>query len=232
MLSTSLFSSNGSIYDQASVFTGPQFQLNQTALQEVGLPALTGANAWFGLMSSIAIGGLIAHCIFFWGPYVVSSFKHARDKTQPDPHWVAMQKYEETPWWWYTLLLLLAFFAGQCIQYPDTVYNIYNDIYVCVGLISVLKGDTTLPVWSYIVALTSGAIVAPFSTLLYARMGSGIATNQLFKMIAGAINPGRPVANLYVGLFFSFAVLRLTEAAFILVLNVEPRRRGDIGRIF
>lgn len=53
--------------------------------------------------------------------------------------------------------------------------------------------------WSYIVALTSGAIVAPFSTLLYARMGSGIATNQLFKMIAGAINPGRPVANLYVG---------------------------------
>ena len=53
--------------------------------------------------------------------------------------------------------------------------------------------------WSYIVALTSGTIVAPFSTLLYARMGSGIATNQLFKMIAGAINPGRPVANLYVG---------------------------------
>ncbi|KAN0128570.1 OPT superfamily oligopeptide transporter [Lactarius tabidus] len=176
MLSTSLFSSNGSIYDQTSVFTGPHFQLNQTALHELGLPALTGSNAWSGLMGSIAIGGLIAHCIFFWGPYVVSSFKHARDKTQPDPHWVAMQKYDEAPWWWYTLLLLLAFFAG---------------------LISVLKGETTLPVWSYIVALTSGAIVAPFSTLLYARMGSGIATNQLFKMIAGAINPGRPVANLY-----------------------------------
>ncbi|KAF8270927.1 OPT oligopeptide transporter protein-domain-containing protein [Lactarius quietus] len=161
--------SNGSIYDQIAVFTGPHFQLNQTALSEVGLPALTGSNAWAGLMSSIAIGGLIAHCIFFWGPSVSSSFKHARDKTQPDPHWVAMQKYEEAPWWWYILLLLLAFFAG----------------------------DTTLPVWSYIVALTSGAIVAPFSTLLYARMGSGIATNQLFKMIAGAINPGRPVANLY-----------------------------------
>jgi hypothetical protein len=29
-------------------------------------------------------------------------------------------------------------------------------------------------------------------------MGNGIATNQLFKMIAGAVNPGRPVANLYV----------------------------------
>lgn len=69
---------------------------------------------------------------------------------------------------------------------------------VCVGLISVLKGETTLPVWSYIVALISGTIITPFSALLYARMGNGIATNQLFKMIAGAINPGRPVANLYV----------------------------------
>ncbi|KAH9972971.1 oligopeptide transporter [Lactifluus volemus] len=176
MLSTSIFSSNGSVYDQSAVFTGRNFELNQTALNEVGLPALTGSNAWAGLAGSLAIGGLIAHCIFFWGKYVVSSFKHARDKTQPDPHWVAMQKYEEAPWWWYLLLLVLAFFAG---------------------LISVLKGETTLPVWSYIVALISGAIVTPFSTLLFARMGNGIATNQLFKMIAGAINPGRPVANLY-----------------------------------
>ncbi|KAI9508126.1 OPT oligopeptide transporter protein-domain-containing protein [Russula earlei] len=176
MLSTALFSSNGSIYDQSAVFTGHNFQLNQTALDEVGLPALTGSNAWSGLMGSLAIGGLIAHCIFFWGPYVVSSFKHARDKTQPDSHWVAMQKYEEAPWWWYILLLVLAFFAG---------------------LISVLHGETTLPVWSYMVALISGVIVTPFSTLLFARMGNGIATNQIFKMIAGAINPGRPVANLY-----------------------------------
>ena len=53
----------------------------------------------------------------------------------------------------------------------------------------------------------------PFSTLLYARMGNGVATNQLFKMIAGAVkyavslpiveltnslsSPGKPVANLY-----------------------------------
>ena len=44
-----------------------------------------------------------------------------------------------------------------------------------------LKGETTLPIWSYIVALLSGAIVTPFSTLLFARMGNSIVTNQLFK---------------------------------------------------
>ncbi len=43
MLSTSLFNQNGSRYDQKAVF-GPTFTLNQTALEEIGLPALTGVH--------------------------------------------------------------------------------------------------------------------------------------------------------------------------------------------
>jgi hypothetical protein len=120
MLSTALFSSNGAVYNQTVIYTSPDFQVNQTALDQVGLPALTGSNAWNGLMASLAIGGLIAHCIFFWGPYIVLSSKHARDKTQPDPHWIAMQKYKEVPWWWYMLLLVLAFFAGEGLKSAAT----------------------------------------------------------------------------------------------------------------
>lgn len=41
MLSASLFSANGSIYPQAAVFDST-FTLNETALEEVGLPAITG----------------------------------------------------------------------------------------------------------------------------------------------------------------------------------------------
>ena len=41
MLSTSLFNQNGTRYNQKAVF-GSTFTLNQTALEEVGLPALTG----------------------------------------------------------------------------------------------------------------------------------------------------------------------------------------------
>ncbi|KIM46796.1 hypothetical protein M413DRAFT_440366 [Hebeloma cylindrosporum] len=175
MLSTSIFSANGSIYHQSAVF-GRQFQLNETALQEVGLPALTGSNAWKNLASNLAIGGLIAHTILFWGPYAVESFKLSYNGEQPDPHFQAMKKYKEAPWWWYIILLALSFVAG---------------------LIVVFKGQTTLPWWSYIVALVLGTFVTPFSTLLVARLGNGIATNQLMKMVAGAINPGRPVANLY-----------------------------------
>ncbi|KAF5356761.1 hypothetical protein D9756_006727 [Leucocoprinus leucothites] len=176
MLSSSIFSANGSVYHQSAVFGGSDFHLNETALAEIGLPALTGSNAWHNLTANLAIGGLIAHCIFFWGADAKDAFKLAYNKTQPDPHFQAMKKYKEAPWWWYAILLVLAFLAG---------------------LIVVLKGQTTLPWWSYIVALLVGAFITPFSTLLFARMGNGIATNQLMKMVAGAVNPGRPVANLY-----------------------------------
>ncbi|TBU24794.1 oligopeptide transporter [Dichomitus squalens] len=176
MLSTSLFDQNGTRYNQHAVF-GSTFTLNQTALEEVGLPALTGSNAWANLCANLSIGGLIAHCVLFWGPYVWDSFKQAYNGTQPDPHWQIVRKnYKEVPYYWYIGLLVLSFFAG---------------------LIVVLKGETTLPWWSYIIALILGAFVAPFSNLLFARLGNGIATNQLMKMVAGAVNPGKPVANLY-----------------------------------
>jgi OPT oligopeptide transporter protein len=40
-------------------------------------------------------------------------------------------------------------------------------------------------------------------------MGTGIATIQLMQMVGGAINPGMPVANLYVRLFLLYALLFL-----------------------
>ncbi|CAE6519790.1 unnamed protein product [Rhizoctonia solani] len=91
MLSTSIFGTDGKRYNQTAVF-GPTFTLNHTALEEYGLPHLTGSNAWTNM---------------------------------------------------------------------------------------------------------TACFVAPFSNLLYARLGNGIATNQLMKMVAGAVHPGKPVANLY-----------------------------------
>ena len=106
MLSTSIFSSNGSIYDQSTVF-GSQFELNRTALDIVGLPALTGSNAWSNLVSNLSvsvllgkrlglrliifvivqIGALIAHVVLFWGPSVREYFKFAPSERETDPHY-------------------------------------------------------------------------------------------------------------------------------------------------
>ena len=38
-------------------------------------------------------------------------------------------------------------------------------------------------------------------------MGSGVGTIQLMKMVAGVINPGRPVANLYVSSRVLFCII-------------------------
>lgn len=54
MLSTSIFSSNGSVYHQSAVF-GPTFELNATALEEIGLPHLTGSNAWSNLVQNLSV---------------------------------------------------------------------------------------------------------------------------------------------------------------------------------
>ncbi|KAL4067063.1 OPT oligopeptide transporter protein-domain-containing protein [Scleroderma yunnanense] len=183
MLSTSIFSSNGSVYDQSAVF-GTTFQLNQTALIEVGLPYMTGSNVWYSATSNLAIGGLLAHCVCFWGPYFRDTFRNVRLGTQQDPHWRAMQKYEEVPSRWYVCLLVISFVSGRINTFIS-------------GLIVIFKGQTTLPWYSYIVALLLGSFVTPFSQTLSARFGSGVATNQLMKMVGGAIVPGRPVANLY-----------------------------------
>ena len=107
------------------------------------------------------------------------------------------KNYDEVPWYWFVALLLLSFFAGMSAV-SDARLHLCSSSRP--GLIVVFKGETTLPWWAYIIALLLGGFITPFSTLLHARMGTGISTIQLMKMIAGALNPGKPVANLYVRL--------------------------------
>jgi hypothetical protein len=54
MLSTSIFSSNGSVYHQHAVFDA-KFALNTTALDTVGLPHLTGSNVWHNITANLAV---------------------------------------------------------------------------------------------------------------------------------------------------------------------------------
>ena len=157
-----------------------------------------------------------------------------------------MRKYKETAWWWYAILLCLSFFAGKPSKFlmPEFLLNFF-----ILGLIVVFKGQTTLPWWSYIVALIMGTFITvrllfcktqkrksliftqnvqPFSSIIVARLGSSVGTAQLMKMIAGVINPGRPVANLYVSSKLFILSEEISWLSLILkkkkkVFHVEPR---------
>ncbi|KAJ5899981.1 OPT oligopeptide transporter [Penicillium taxi] len=174
-MSTKLLMSNGTKYPTSSVF--PDGVLDETALVKYGLPKLTGSFAFAMLMANAAIGAMIMHCILFWGKDIWRSYKKAREGRFDDRHHVHMAKhYKDTPWWWYGIVLIGSF---------------------VLGLIVVLKENISLPAWAYVVSLIIGIIIAPFSTLVYSRYGNGIATNNLSKMLAGLMIPGRPVGNMY-----------------------------------
>ncbi|CAK7222520.1 hypothetical protein SCUCBS95973_004869 [Sporothrix curviconia] len=174
-MSTSLQMANGTAYPVSEVFV--QGVLDEAALAEYGPPRLAASFAYALFIANAAIGALAAHCILFWGKDTIKAFKDARRRTPTDPHHAHMERhYTEVPWYWYVAVLVVSF---------------------VLGVVVVTRENVTLPVWAYIVALIIGAFFAPFSTLLYARYGNGIATNNLSKMIAGLAVPGRPVGNMY-----------------------------------
>ncbi|KAJ4370267.1 hypothetical protein N0V86_009004 [Didymella sp. IMI 355093] len=174
-MSTRLLTQEGGKYPSTKVFVNGV--LDKTALAKYGLPKLTGTFAYAMFMANAAIGALITHIVLFWGGDIVKTFKNAKKGNFNDPHHMHMHKhYREAPWWWYMIVLVVSFILG---------------------LIVVIKENVTLPVWGYIVALLTGTIISPFSIIIYSRFGNGIATNNLSKVIAGLILPGRPIGNMY-----------------------------------
>lgn len=174
-MSTSLKTAAGGSYSSTSVFVNGI--LDEEKLASYGLPHLTGTYTWAMLVGNAAIGAVIAHCILFWGKDILLTIKRLRKGEFEDRHHAVMAtNYKEASWMWYAGMLVISF---------------------VLGLVVVITQNLTFPVYGYIIALVVGSIVAPFSTILYARFGNGIATNALMKMIAGAIHPGRPLANLY-----------------------------------
>ncbi|KAG6284246.1 hypothetical protein E4U46_007369 [Claviceps purpurea] len=174
-MSTRLWTAGGKAYPTSKVFVGGV--LNKTAFAKFGIPRLTGTFAYAMFMANAAIGAMIAHCALFWGGDFVKAYKSARAGRFDDRHHAHMAKhYREVPWWWYAFILVFSFFLG---------------------LVVVVRENVTLPVWAYVLSLLVGIVLSPFSTLLLARFGNGVATYNLSKMMAGLMIPERPIGNMY-----------------------------------
>lgn len=174
-MSTSLFQSNGTKLSTTSILND-RGTIDPTKLEAIGLPHLTFSTVWGLFTVNAAIGALITHVIIFYGKDMKSAWKQARSRTQIDPPYQAMRKYAEVPNSWYLGFFILTFFAGLIVN---------------------IKGGTTLTWWAYIVSLLLGAVIAPFSCILYGLYGTAVSTNQLSHMVGGAVQPHSPLANLY-----------------------------------
>ena len=118
-LSQDLFYANGSQYDQNTILNA-DWSLNETALEEQGLPSYAASNAIYYLGCNLAIGATLTHVGIwyvsaplsrysafssdtssarhdrYWRP-IMQAFKAYRDRSQPDPHYQMMRVYKEVP---------------------------------------------------------------------------------------------------------------------------------------
>lgn len=77
---------------------------------------------------------------------MAKAYKSAKKGSYDDRHHAHMARhYKETPWWWYVAVLVFSF---------------------VLGLVVVIKGNISLPVWAYIVSLVLGIVIAPFVSIL------------------------------------------------------------------
>lgn len=204
-MSLSLWTQEGTKYPRDKLFANGL--LNQTALEEHGIPRITATFAWGQIMAMAAVGALIAQTFLFWGPKILQSFREARSKQFTCRHQqIMIERYEEVHWVWYAGLATIS---------------------IIFGLIGNLRGDTTLPVGSFFFAVALGSFIAPLSGMLYAQFGSGVNTQPVMKMIAGVSLRGKPLAILYFGAWSHLAVSQclnlLGDLKLGLYVKIPPR---------
>lgn len=130
-LSQALFYENGTVYDQTLILNS-DYSLNETALEEQGLPWYATSNAIYYLGSNLAIGATFGHVVCWFLPAIISAFKEYRTRSQPDPHYQKMLVYKEVPMWWYGACMIASFAMAIATCYT---------------------GHSQLPWWALIVAL-------------------------------------------------------------------------------
>ncbi|GAA5835822.1 hypothetical protein JCM3766R1_005858 [Sporobolomyces carnicolor] len=178
-LSQDLFYANGSQYDQNTILNA-DWSLNETALEEQGLPSYAASNAIYYLGCNLAIGATLTHVgIWYWRP-IMQAFKAYRDRSQPDPHYQMMRVYKEVPMWLYGAVMVGSFACAMATCYT---------------------GGSQLPWWALIVALILSLFMFPFVCVIYAITGFKTDVQQLAQMLGAALVPGNSQANLYFTLY-------------------------------
>lgn len=178
-MSQDLFYANGTLYNQTLILTNNVFDADKYAT--VGPAYFSASNAWFLLVSNLALGSCIVHVLLWHWNEVSDGFKltYLLKPTEiDDPHHNEMKKYKDVPHWWFIAVLLVSFTVAQVTNY---------------------KGDSGLPWWALIVLL----IMAFVFLIIYGYLAS-ITGFQLswfgsgfFQMIVAFMVPGKPIANMY-----------------------------------
>jgi hypothetical protein len=201
--------SNPVLWNQTLVI-GPDNLVNQTAVEQQGLPWFATTYAINILVANMATTAALIHlCLWYptdmlgafpFTPTKIQNFFEFRDfsldfwrksgvpdenQDHYDPHYKLMQAYKAVPNWWFGLVLLLSFVIAMTIIYT---------------------GHTSLPWWGLIVAMVIGYTFLIIFGAMQAITGVQFLVQSIVQMIGGYIQPGNPVSNMYFSLYVSVPV--------------------------
>ncbi|KAF8524054.1 OPT oligopeptide transporter [Hysterangium stoloniferum] len=184
-MSTSLFGSDGSVYNQTAILT-PDLNLDPEKLAVVGPPRYTTTYTISQLAYNIGLGAAITH-VFVWNwkelKGAFTGFKFMRSGQEiDDPHFVKMKAYQEVPQWWY-----LALFVAS--------------IGVAIGCLYATPGEPLMPWWSVLLFTALSAFLAVFLGFITATTGFNIAVKGAVQILAAFIHPGKPITVMYATMF-------------------------------
>jgi hypothetical protein len=175
--STNIRVVNGDPYPVTDLIT-PQVTFNETAYQENGpiyIGLQTRWNMFFDYASYTSAISWIAFFGFSKIRSTLSKLKARRRKSVKgetinhqygDQLNILMRSYKEVPWWWPTGLFLVTFV-------------------VCMTIVG--SGHLPIPIWSYFVAVATGAIVVIPLGWLYAVSNFQLPIGTSNELIYGAL---------------------------------------------
>ncbi|KAK7435512.1 hypothetical protein VKT23_019634 [Stygiomarasmius scandens] len=178
-MSTSLFSTNGSTYDQTAVLTA-DYRLNQTAVAEVGLPRYTTTYAISQLAYNMSLGAAVTSLFLWHWPELKKAFggmaflKRGHADID-DPHYQEMKKYPEVPQYVYGLVFLISIGVGIGCSYATP------------------NGVVLIPGWSVVLFTAFAFVISVFLGFVTATTGFNISIKYAVQIIASFIHPGQPM---------------------------------------
>ncbi|THU77231.1 OPT oligopeptide transporter [Dendrothele bispora CBS 962.96] len=188
-MSTSLFSANGSTYDQSAVLT-PDYRLNRTAVGEngEGLPRYTTTYAISQLSYNLSVGAAVTSLFLWHWPEMKKAFggmaflKRGHADID-DPHYKEMQKYPEVPQYVYGLVFLISIAIGIGCSYATPT------------------GVVLIPGWSVVLFTAFAFIISIFLGFVTATTGFNLSIKYAVQIIASFIHPGQPITVMYANLY-------------------------------
>ncbi|KAJ5946528.1 Tetrapeptide transporter OPT1/isp4 [Penicillium verhagenii] len=176
LLSSSTFDNTGSSYNVSRVVDS-SLNFLESGYKEYSPMYISMAYSLTYGLSFAAVTAVVVHTYLYNGTEIWARFKDSRHGGE-DVHRRLMRAYKEVPDWWYGLLTVIV---------------------LGLGILTIKKWDTELPVWGFIVVCFGMAVllIVP-EGILQGTTNQRVFLNIITELIAGYAWPGKAIANMMV----------------------------------